>query len=430
MTRHAPVKQLYVYRRLTSGAKVLAGQLAQNAQGVYFQYEPDYIDHYHNLSPFKLPFETKLTKAPKIPHAGLHGLFSDSLPDGWGLLLMDRVFRRHDIPPHALTVLDRLAYVGDHGMGALGYAPISTIGSPDVDSFIDIAKLGDEAEALYEGTTDEVLPQLAAGGSSAGARPKSQIYIDPKHPARVSTTAKPGLEPWLIKFTANQLMLGHEEGLCEAAYLSMAREAGIDVPEWQLIQAPAESQAIAWLATRRFDCTPNNEWLGRYHVHSLCGLLDADFRQPTMDYVEIIKMSQVLCRRPAVGQQQFKRALFNLFAGNQDDHSKNCSFIMDDKGEWNPSPVYDVTFSPTPFGEHATAFGGYGKMPSLNVIQQLAHQANFKDWSQARQVVQAVVEAIQQWGSIASELGVSNQTQKLVGDHLNVLWKENRLLSQ
>ena len=427
MSAFTPVRQLFVHRRLSNGEKVAVGQLAQNTQGVFFQYDENYIAHYHNLSPFKLTIDNQLQAAPAVPHAGLHGVFGDSLPDGWGLLLMNRAFRRHGIPHHKITVLDRLAYIGEHGMGALSYTPASVIAQTHVDARVDLAQLGHDAEALYEGTMEEVLPQLAIGGSSAGARPKSQIFIDSHCPEQVSTQAKPGLEPWLIKFTADPFLLGHEEGLCEAAYLKMASMAGIDVPQWQLTSAPAKEKAIAWLTMRRFDCTSDKDWQGRYHVQSLCALLDADFRQPSLDYMDIIGMGQTLCQSPAVGQKLFRRAMFNLFSGNQDDHCKNAAFLMDDKGEWTPTPAYDLTFSPTPYGEHTTSFDGYGKAPPLKVIQKMADHACFKDWSQAKGVIQEVMESISQWVIIANELGISRQIKKQIHDQLNILWKENRI---
>ncbi len=422
---YSTVSQLYVHRRFASGETVLVGQLAQNPRGVYFQYDPRYLVH-HNLSPFKLAFDSTLAKGPLIPHGGLHGVFADSLPDGWGLLLMDRVFRRNGIAPHQITLLDRLAYVGDHGMGALTYAPVSEIASPAADSLIGIAQLGAQAEALYEGSTDEVLPQLAVGGTSAGAWPKTLVYFDPVDRERVATIQRPGWEPWLVKFSAKTMLLGYEEGLCEGAYLHMAEQAGIAVPQWDLIEAPGDLGAVAWLSMRRFDCTESKGWLGRYHTHTLCGLLDADFRQPSLDYEDIIKISQVLCRSPAAGQEQFKRAVFNLFAGNQDDHSKNWTFLLDDNGEWRASPAYDLTFSPTPYGEHATAFGGHGKVPPLKVMKALARQANFRDWAQAQPVIDEVVDAVHQWGEVARSLGVRKETRTMVASHLDRLLKENQ----
>ena len=149
------------------------------------------------------------------------------------------------------------------------------------------------------------------------------------------TFAQPGDEAWLVKFTSKNLALGHEEGLCEAVYLQMASHAKCQPPMWQLIEAPKNSGAKAWLALKRFDYLPNKQEVpanqavpnrqdaGRLHMHSACGLLDVDFRSPGLDYVDLIKASRQLCKSPAAGQLQFRRAIFNLLAANQDDHGKN-----------------------------------------------------------------------------------------------------------
>lgn len=422
MSRFSPVKKLGVYRRMSSGERVAVGTLAQNARTVFFQYDSDYILNFSNLSPFALKFDRSLQQAPGAPHGGLHGVFADSLPDGWGLLLMDRVFRQHGILPQKLTAMDRLAYIGNRGMGALEYEPVSEYSPASDSDQIDIAELGVQAQALFDGQTTHVLGQLAAAGSSAGARPKAQVYLHPQDPQQASTTKQPGLEPWLVKFTSVLLALGHEEGLCEAAYLTLARQAGIDVPEWQLIPAPASSGASAWLALKRFDCTQAG---GRYHLHSLCGLLDADFRMPSMDYEDLIKASSLLCKSPAAGQDQFRRAVFNLLTLNQDDHTKNCAFLQDDKGVWQPAPFYDVTFSPNPQGEHCTAFCGFGKSPSLKAMQQLARQASFASWSKAQSVISEVAETLTGWNQVSRELGVSEETRRLIGDQLYAVRQEN-----
>ena len=147
-----------------------------------------------------------------------------------------------------------------------------------------------------------------------------------------------------------------------------------------------------------------------------------------MDYEDLIKASQVLCRAPAAGRVQFVRAMFNLFSGNQDDHTKNWSFIMADDGAWVPSPFYDVTFCPSGHGEHATAFCGHGQRPPLAVIQRLAAQASFADWPQARREIERVIDALGQWPTIAADLGVDPIVRDDIEGHLTRLRIENAAL--
>jgi serine/threonine-protein kinase HipA len=163
-------------------------------------------------------------------------------------------------------------------------------------------------------------------------------------------------------------------------------------------------------------------------MHSACGLLDADFRVPSLDYIDLIKASRHLCKSPAAGQLQFRRAIFNLLAANQDDHSKNWAFLQADNGQWQPAPFYDVTYSPHPFNEHATAFGGYGKVPPLKVMQKLAASAGFASWNEAKQVIEEVSEALSQFSQIAQQQGISKATVSAIDKTLNQRRQENAAL--
>lgn len=423
-----PIQKLNVSRTLSTGSRIAVGTLAQNKQGVFFQYDADYLAQYENLSPFKLSASTDLQLALKTPHDGLHGVFADSLPDGWGLLIQDRVFRQHNILPAQLTLMDRLAFVGHSAMGALSFDPVYAI-NPATHHDVNLATLGLEAQALFDGQTDHVLAALIAAGSSGGARPKAQIYFSADKPQHCRTIAQPNDEAWLVKFTSSHLPLGHEEGLCEAVYLSMAEKAELQPVQWQLLDAPAQSGAHYWLTVKRFDWVSNGiEAAGRYHMLSASGLLDADFRSPSLDYADLIKASRMVCKSPAVGQLQFKRAMFNLLACNQDDHSKNWAFLQDDKGSWQPSPCYDVTFSPHPFAEHATAYAGFGKNPSLKAIQQLANHAGFKNWQQAQQAIEQIVDALSTFKNTASTLNIKKDTIRVIEKQLDQVWQHNKHL--
>jgi serine/threonine-protein kinase HipA len=295
---------------------------------------------------------------------------------------------------------------------------------------LDLATLGLQAQALFDGQTDEVLMALIAAGSSGGARPKAQIYFRDSQPEICRTYALPGDQAWLVKFTSQNLALGHEEGLCEAVYLQMAAHCGLQPPTWRLFDAPEQSGARAWLGVKRFDWLNHgsDRATGRLHLHSACGLLDADFRTPSLDYIDLIKASRQLCKSPCVGQLQFKRALFNLFASNQDDHSKNWAFLQDDQAQWLPSPFYDVTYSPHPFNEHATAFGGYGKQPPLKLIQALASHAGFECWKQAQQAIVEIVDNLASFKTLANALDIQNNTITAIERTLSQRREENKHL--
>ena len=413
-----PVQKLVVSRRLSSGKTIVVGVLAQNPQGVFFQYDQEYLANFANLSPFAIQFDASLQPAPKSPHGGIHGVFADALPDGWGLLLQDRVFRQHEILPATVTAMDRLAFVGNSGMGALSFSPTSEyLHEYDQDTSID--KLGFNAQAIFDGQTEDVLAELVAAGSSGGARPKALIYFHGENHQLCHTRAKPNDEAWLVKFTSRNLPLGHEEGFCEAVYLTLADLAELNPPKWQLLDAPKASGAEKWLALKRFEYINHPDGSsGRLHLHSACGLLDADFRSPSLDYDDLIKASRILCQSPAVGQLQFKRAIFNLLVCNHDDHSKNWAFLQNDKGQWQPAPFYDVTFSPHPFGEHATSYAGYGKQPPLKALQKLASSAGFSHWKSAVHVIEELIDVVSAFSNVAKELGVKRETTRLINKQL------------
>ena len=402
-----PVDELTVWRQLETGKRVSVGRLAQNAQGIFFSYTPDYFSRFGNLSPFRLYADARLQKAQKEPHGGLHGVFADSLPDGWGLLLQDRWFRRQGMSLSQITPMDRLALVGANGLGALQYTKALDIHSDEASS--ELAVLGLAAQKVFAGEDHVRLDQLLQVGSSGGARPKAQIYTSDDHFQSIRLRPEPGDIGWIVKFTTERTQLAHEEGLCEAAMLTLAAEAGLDPVDWRLVDAESQTGATQWLAVRRFDQTADG--VGRLHMASAAGLLDVDFRLPSLDYADLIPWVRQLCQSPATAQRMFRRALFNVLIKNQDDHAKNISFLQNDAGRWDLSPAYDLTFSPHPFDEHATAFQGYGARPPVEVIDQLGERAAFPTPKKARAVMRELIEVVIRFEDVAQELGISRRVR-------------------
>ena len=111
--------------------------------------------------------------------------------------------------------------------------------------------------------------------------------------------------------------------------------------------------------------------------------------------------------------------MFNLLACNQDDHSKNWAFLQDDAGEWTPAPFYDVTFSPHPYQEHATAYAGFGKNPPLKAIQALAARAGYAKWEQAQHDIDEAVDVLADFSVVARDFGVDGGIAKLISRQLD-----------
>ncbi|PHM65569.1 phosphatidylinositol kinase [Xenorhabdus stockiae] len=409
---------LNVRRKLSDGNSVLVGQLAENKTGVYFQYDETYLTaHPKSLSPFLINADTSLQKAPKEPHYGLHGVFGDSLPDGWGLYLMDRVFRENGYNPKMVTALERLAYLGERCSGALYYEPATHAFSPD-ERDIDIITLGKEAVKEFEGIDSHFLHSLIDASGSGGARPK--LNMTKCTDGRFSTRTDAIGEKLLIKLTSAQFSLKYSESLVEYAYMKMARNIGIEVPDFELLDV---GNGHFWLQQTRFDCCPGQ---GRYHMISACGLLDAPFREPSLDYVDLVKVTRHLCGVQEA-QKLVKRALFNYLTVNQDDHAKNFAYLADDADNWRISPFYDVVYMPSPYGEHMTSFNGNGKVITSSALEQLAGQAGFSSINPLINMLEEIYAETRRFPIIAHELGIDNVVATTIALHMEQKWLDLKL---
>jgi len=376
---------------------ITVGQLAEYQGRIYFEYDPAFLRTGLELSPFKLPLKTGAVSAEPGPWGGLFGLFNDSLPDGWGLLLMGRHLRSLGVDTRYLTPLDRLAYMGNRTMGALSYEPARDI---DDGAFeIDIASMANSAIEIYEGHSSEILPKIAqAGGSPAGARPKILVHLSDEQ--MISGEAEPpeGFEPWIIKFFAQG---DHPDtGRIEYAYSLMAQDAGIDMPETRLFH---DKNGNAWFGIKRFDRAGQQ----RIHMHTLGGLVDADFRLPSLDYTDVLRVTQTLTRNAADVKRAFALMVFNVLAHNRDDHSKNFSYLMDKSGEWRLAPAYDLTCSGGINGEHTTAIAGAGRKPGEEHMLRVGESVGLKP-AHMRQIIERVQASISRWDVWCDRAGITS----------------------
>lgn len=173
---YRPVELLTVY--LDAGERSRVGRLALRNRLVLFEYEFSFIYSGIQISPIKLPLKPGVQICPDMTFDGLFGVFNDSLPDGWGRLLLDRAVEKHGVNRGQLNPLDRLAYAGSHGMGALSYEPDR---SSDMsgNAPLRIDKLAEEAAIVLAGEHDDVFEELLLlNGSSAGARPKIVVQVN------------------------------------------------------------------------------------------------------------------------------------------------------------------------------------------------------------------------------------------------------------
>jgi serine/threonine-protein kinase HipA len=388
---------------LTQPKKQKLGILAQKNKKIYFEYDKEFLKTGIEISPYKLPLKAGVQRCDDDTFEGIWGVFADSLPDGWGRLLMDRHLMRLDINAGSLTPLDRLAYMGNHAMGALSYEPEREW----EDTFLNEIVLDDLAESsqkILEGSSEALLDELLTlNGSSAGARPKVLVQIseDKKQIAHGRQKLKVGFSHWMVKFASS--VDSKEIGAIEYAYSLMAKEAGLIMSRTALL----EGKRGRYFACERFD----REGDKRVHMHSVAGLTHSDFRFPTLDYDDLLSLTLHLTKNVKEVEKVFRLACFNFMTHNRDDHAKNFSFLMDEKGVWSFSPVYDITFSSGPGGEHSTMYLGEGKNPTIQHLLDLGKKHGLK---QARQIMDEVEEAVQQWRTFAEMARLSKRMEQTI----------------
>lgn len=424
---------------LDFGADIIdVGTLMVHEGRIYFEYDAGLLDQGLSISPIHLPVQPGLKRFERDVGDGLAGVFDDSLPDGWGRLMVDRHIKGLGVAPTHLHPIHRLALVGSLGMGALVYRPTEagSLGAlmPNNEHGAMALKSGQASSVVWDqlateaqrvladfaGEPAEVFARLQAiNGSSGGARPKVVCWISedmdwvslgPRAQKKVfeASSAPPvSLKPWLVKFP-NQSD-GVESGAVEFVYAQMAALAGIEMMPVHLFQSEQSGTGLGYFGTERFDrseLVSFEDRPKRWHLHSAAGLLHADFRVPALDYVDLIKLTARLTRNQADVWSMYRLAVFNVLAHNRDDHGKNFSFLMDETGQWRLSPAYDLTFSQGIRGEQSTLVAGVGRDPGVDDLKRLASEVGM-DPKQALREIDAVQTALSQWPSLAQGLGLS-----------------------
>lgn len=304
-----------------------------------FTYDDDWLRNGFSISPLSLPLRQGVFIAKRDPLDGMFGVFDDSMPDGWGRLLTDRMLRRHGIDPYSIGQLARLSIVGTSGMGALEYKPETVLErSEHVQDLDDIA-----AECALVLTTD-FSPDLdrlfTLGGSSGGAHPKILTAIDG--------------EEWIIKFPSS--MDGPAIGEQEYRLSLLARDCGISMPETRLFPS---KHCPGYFGTRRFDRPMRGN---KVHMVSASGLLETSHRIANLDYDLLMRLTMRITGSIGECERLYRLMCFNVFIGNRDDHGKNFSYLYDpDEGRWHLSPAYDLTENPGINGEHTISIAGKGR---------------------------------------------------------------------
>ena len=351
------------------------------ANGVcVFEYDKGWLANGFSLSPTELPLQSGLFYADKDKFGGGFAVFEDSLPDGYGLYLLDRMLRKQNTSLMELNPLQRLSIIGTAGMGALTYLPMMT-GFHAQKELEDIAQLDHlQEEALKvlseKGVGDESYLYYNSA-NSGGARPKTALRSrDGSH--------------WLVKF--RHVYDPEDIGKSEFLYMKTARACGITIPRIGLVKD-------RYFAIERFDFAPDGK---KRHVVTAAALLKTDFRKQDVDYINLLALTGYLTQDPGQVEEMFRRMVMNLVAVNKDDHSKNFSFLCDD-GKWSLAPAYDITYSPLGSnGEHATSLF-YNGNPGFDLVLKAGTEIRIPE-STCRTIIKEVEETCEKHLSVVSRL--------------------------
>ncbi|EJL48280.1 HipA-like protein [Rhizobium sp. CF122] len=410
-----PVQRMSVYLDLEGHEKKL-GTLAWSGKErrAYFEYAAEFLAAPLLISPFHMKTAPGLIAAARDPFDGLHGLFNDSLPDGWGRLLLDRRLQRAGIDYTRLTPLDRLSAVGRTGMGALTYIPDLPDNQKQPTEATDLDWFADQVDLVQADMDVADIDSLqGAQGGSAGARPKIMIGFNKVENTCVldyGQSLEPGFERWMVKApsTSDPAEIGAEE----KAYALMAAAAGVEMAETRLFDTRKGKRLFA---TKRFDRIP----VGRVHMHTASGLLNANHREASLNYEQLHKLTLMMTRDSADVLKMFRNMVFNVYAKNRDDHVKNHAFLMNGSGRWSLAPAYDLTFSSGPGGEHSAAIAGEGRDPGMSHLLTVSRGASISDHD-AKEVIEQVRTAISRWPQFAEKVQLSRSRTAELDRILNV----------
>ena len=399
--------------------KLVSTKAVTGRPQVVFEYSDEAKRRGLELSSYALSLAgDKLRRGFPSHQIGLPGPVYDALPDGWGMLLMDRLFKRRGLNAARIGPLERLAYIGSNAMGALSFKPVAPE-TLEAQEPVPIDLLAAEVRQVLSGEGGEFLQKLLlVGGSPQGARPKALVYRDPLD-GIFTTAAHPGFEPWLIKFPARE---EHPE-VCaiEMVYAHCLRQCGIETPDTQYFSLP---DGLAAFASKRFD---RQDGL-RVPMQSLASFTGADFRSPgALDYVNFLRATQMCTNDVREKALAFERAVFNVVFNNRDDHPKNFSYVMSASGQWTLAPAYDVTFCEGPGGYHQMDVMGEALAVDRPRLLGLANEAEMAVDTAGRLIdrICAVAEQFTDIAEVKCPRMITQETlrtiQGRIGENINLL---------
>lgn len=403
-----------------------------------FEYAPDFLESGIEPAPLTMPLREQVYAFPELARESFHGLpgmLADALPDRFGNLLIDEWLVRTGRAPNRFSPLERLCYIGRRGMGALEFRP-ALRERPGGSVPVDVAELVDLANtalAQKEMLSARIRPEddkqdgmrdiLRVGTSAGGARAKAVIAWNEKTGEVRSGQLKapPGFGYWIIKFDGvagnrdKELNDPQGFGKIEYAYHRMALAAGVEMSECRLFEENGRSHFM----TRRFDRTADGR---KIFMQSLCGIAHMDFNQAgAYGYEQAMDIARRLGLGRDALEQLFRRMVFNVMARNQDDHTKNIAFLMNQKGEWRLAPAYDIIYCYNPDGawtrRHQMSVNGKHDSFERADFEAVARRFSILKKGGVARILDETAAALDRWPQFAAEAGVPEETALRIVEH-------------
>ncbi|MEX1189463.1 MAG: type II toxin-antitoxin system HipA family toxin [Bacteroidia bacterium] len=395
-----------------------------------FQYDKNFLSKRIELAPLKMPLADgqKLHAFPELrpknlaelnTFKGLPGMLADSLPDRFGRDLINAWLTGNGRTQDSMNPVELLCFIGRRAMGALEFEPAkqnSTSGSQaiEIQSLVDTAssilnKKKGFTTNLDADKRQAMIEVLKVGTSAGGARPKAVIaYNESSGEVRSGQSSAPeGFSHWLLKLdgvSKTQFGESYGYGRVEMSYYLMAKDCGIDMMECRLL----EENGRAHFMTKRFDREGSST---KHHVQTLCAMQHFDFNQVnSYSYEQLFQTMRMLKLDYPQAEQMFRRMVFNVYAVNCDDHTKNFSFILKQNSTWRLAPAYDVCFSYDPksiwVSQHALSILGKRKEIADEDLLEMAYRNNIR---KPDEILAQIKDVVSRWDEYASQTSVDEK---------------------
>lgn len=426
-----PITQAEIYWHAAFPAplsKTKVGELRTIGGHTYFAYDGGWLGLGIEISPGTIPlsFGTAPISIDNpgspayIPDAGTRGEyrglpapFYDSLPDRWGQKLIENFL---GTPYGDLGGVEVLCHRGNRCMGAFSYHPATHGTDTPLETDTRLLDLYCETAAKLGGNREAEIDQAIlgaledSGGSVGGMRPKVLLAI---HKNRKDVLRRlsgydhedmpPEFEPWLVKLDVEP---DKYRGVIEETCARMARLAGVAMPETRLITTGSPSGEHRHFAVRRFDRELVGGRWHRVHAHSAAALLARDYNRLDLDYNELLELARKLTGDPGTVRQIYTRAVFNVLAGNSDDHAKNHAFLLGSSGKWRASPAYDLTPSQIRTQPLVRSTAVLGNKSVQIPFETLENLGAIHDVDNPRGIILETLEATGHWSRLAAANGL------------------------